>query len=267
MRFIYHQYAPPPLVNDDFISLSAQSTLFHLRLKKKFAKWLKSHGDHSMSIQLKLPLEYSHLIYHITFSSRRDMSHKASNHHERPPTKKKILNMHRPFAPPRCCIHMPSLSQLLNPSISPMFPLQYLLSLDINTIIIIFDSINKKKMNHAQFIAKHEPEKYRFAIYPPAQQVPQAPFAHSSFTDASVQLSRPRRLTPPATPAPAILEYTLKPPHGINFHHTFVPPEFRGTGVGKILVDAGLNYAKVNNLTVEATCSYVAKFLVEKAKL
>jgi len=58
----------------------------------------------------------------------------------------------------------------------------------------------------------------------------------------------------------AILEYRLTG-HNVNFHHTFVPPEMRGKGVAESLVRTGLSWAKQQQLTIEASCSYVQKFL------
>ncbi|GAA0792245.1 MULTISPECIES: GNAT family N-acetyltransferase [Pseudomonadati] len=58
----------------------------------------------------------------------------------------------------------------------------------------------------------------------------------------------------------AILEYRLTG-HNVNFHHTFVPPAMRGKGVAESLVRTGLSWAKQQQLTIEASCSYVQKFL------
>lgn len=58
----------------------------------------------------------------------------------------------------------------------------------------------------------------------------------------------------------AILEYRLTE-RKINFHHTFVPPAMRGKGIAENLVRTGLSWAKQQQLTIEASCSYVQKFL------
>jgi len=42
---------------------------------------------------------------------------------------------------------------------------------------------------------------------------------------------------------------------------TFVPIEYRGLGVAKTLVEMFAAYAKINNLQMKATCSYVKKNL------
>ena len=43
----------------------------------------------------------------------------------------------------------------------------------------------------------------------------------------------------------------------INLSSTFTPPELRGKGIAKIVVEYAFNYAKENNLKVIPTCSYV----------
>ena len=47
----------------------------------------------------------------------------------------------------------------------------------------------------------------------------------------------------------------------INFSSTFTPPEFRGKGIAKIIVEYAFNYAKDNDLKVIPTCSYVQAFV------
>lgn len=47
----------------------------------------------------------------------------------------------------------------------------------------------------------------------------------------------------------------------VNFHHTFVPPTLRGRGIAELLVRAALTWAADEKLNVEASCSYVARFL------
>jgi len=49
----------------------------------------------------------------------------------------------------------------------------------------------------------------------------------------------------------------------INLSSTFTPPELRGKGIAKIVVEYAFNYAKENNLKVIPTCSYV-RALVER---
>ena len=47
----------------------------------------------------------------------------------------------------------------------------------------------------------------------------------------------------------------------INFSSTFTPPELRGKGIAKIVVEYAFNYAKKNNLKVIPICSYVQAFV------
>jgi len=47
----------------------------------------------------------------------------------------------------------------------------------------------------------------------------------------------------------------------IDLTSTFTPPELRGKGVAKIVVEYAFNYAKENNLKVIPTCPYVQGFV------
>ena len=47
----------------------------------------------------------------------------------------------------------------------------------------------------------------------------------------------------------------------INLSSTFTPPELRGKGIAKIIVEYAFNYAKKNNLKVIPICSYVQAFV------
>lgn len=60
--------------------------------------------------------------------------------------------------------------------------------------------------------------------------------------------------------AEAVLDYSLSG-NSINFHHTFVPPAFRGKGLAEKLVRHGLAWAKAQQYQLNASCSYVQKFL------
>jgi predicted GNAT family acetyltransferase len=62
----------------------------------------------------------------------------------------------------------------------------------------------------------------------------------------------------------AFAEYRLTG-NRINFHHTLVPEEIGGRGVGGRLVNAALDDAESRGLEVEATCSFVAKALAKRA--
>ena len=58
----------------------------------------------------------------------------------------------------------------------------------------------------------------------------------------------------------ALLDYGLDG-DTMNFYHTYTPPELRGKGLAKIVVEYAFNYAKKNNLKVIPSCSYVRAFV------
>lgn len=58
----------------------------------------------------------------------------------------------------------------------------------------------------------------------------------------------------------AVLDYQLNN-NDIDFNHTFVPPAFRGKGLAEKLVRTGLSWAKQQQFTIYASCSYVQRFL------
>ena len=60
--------------------------------------------------------------------------------------------------------------------------------------------------------------------------------------------------------AEAVLDYAVSGDN-INFHHTFVPAEFRGKGLAEKLVRHGLAWAKQQQYQISASCWYVQKFL------
>ncbi|WP_445766969.1 GNAT family N-acetyltransferase [Rheinheimera sp.] len=60
--------------------------------------------------------------------------------------------------------------------------------------------------------------------------------------------------------AEAVLDYQVND-NSINFHHTFVPPAFRGKGLAEKLVRHGLAWAKEQKYQISASCWYVQKFL------
>ena len=47
----------------------------------------------------------------------------------------------------------------------------------------------------------------------------------------------------------------------INFDHTYVPPAFRGQGLAEQLVRHALDWAQAQQYQVNASCSYVQRFL------
>lgn len=47
----------------------------------------------------------------------------------------------------------------------------------------------------------------------------------------------------------------------LEYSHTFVPPELRGSGAGGKIVRAALDYAREEGYSVRPTCSFVAAFI------
>lgn len=47
----------------------------------------------------------------------------------------------------------------------------------------------------------------------------------------------------------------------LDFTHTFVPPEMRNRGLGKALVQQGLDFAKQHGFKVKGSCPFVESFL------
>lgn len=60
---------------------------------------------------------------------------------------------------------------------------------------------------------------------------------------------------------PAHLFFAMAAPATMNIVSTFVPPEARGAGIGRQLVDAAVEYAESRGWEVEATCSFARKVL------
>jgi hypothetical protein len=48
----------------------------------------------------------------------------------------------------------------------------------------------------------------------------------------------------------------------VDFYYSFVPPEFRGQGLGRELVKACKAWAESNGYEIQAGCGYVAAVLV-----
>lgn len=59
------------------------------------------------------------------------------------------------------------------------------------------------------------------------------------------------------------ISFTLPSISTIILEHTEVFPEFSGKGIAKKLVLSALDYAKENNLTVEAVCEYAQKVIAK----
>ena len=58
----------------------------------------------------------------------------------------------------------------------------------------------------------------------------------------------------------SVLEYTFKN-HRLFLTHTEVPPDFQNQGLGTKLAHAALEYARQNDLTVVAICTFVKEYV------
>ena len=63
----------------------------------------------------------------------------------------------------------------------------------------------------------------------------------------------------------AVLNYQLGN-KTIIFTHTGVPSALEGRGIGSLLVRTGLEYAKKNNLRVQALCWFVSGYIQRHAE-
>lgn len=70
-----------------------------------------------------------------------------------------------------------------------------------------------------------------------------------------------RRFTLSFPEGEAELTYEHADGRRVIFTHTFVPPALRGRGVAEALAHAGLSWARLQGLTIDTTCSYIARFL------
>jgi len=59
----------------------------------------------------------------------------------------------------------------------------------------------------------------------------------------------------------AELRYAERGPDTLDFHHTFVPPAFRGRGVAGALSAGALEWARATGRKVRPSCPYVAAYL------
>ena len=59
----------------------------------------------------------------------------------------------------------------------------------------------------------------------------------------------------------AVLYYRRLGRHGVDFHHTHVPEPLRGRGIAEALVREGLTWARREDMTIAASCWYVARWL------
>lgn len=59
----------------------------------------------------------------------------------------------------------------------------------------------------------------------------------------------------------AVLEYDAVDAKTLDYHHTFVPPVLRGSGIASQLTEHALLYARDNGLKVRPTCPFVASYV------
>ncbi len=62
------------------------------------------------------------------------------------------------------------------------------------------------------------------------------------------------------------MQFELQAPNQMLITHTITKPGFEGKGVGKALVQAGIDYAKEHELTIIPICSF-AKAYIERVGL
>lgn len=59
----------------------------------------------------------------------------------------------------------------------------------------------------------------------------------------------------------AVLYYRRLGREGVDFHHTHVPESLRGQGIAEALVREALDWARAEDLSIAASCWYVARWL------
>ena len=68
------------------------------------------------------------------------------------------------------------------------------------------------------------------------------------------------RFLTPTEHGDAVIEYQ-RDDQAVDFTHTYVPPKARGRGVAEALVRTALDWAEAEKLHVQASCSYVARYI------
>ncbi|CAG2223963.1 K06975 [Mytilus edulis] len=61
----------------------------------------------------------------------------------------------------------------------------------------------------------------------------------------------------------AILTYEWERPKFADLQHTFVPEEFRGHGVAKVLAETAFDYFVSEGATMRLSCSYLQKYALD----
>lgn len=65
----------------------------------------------------------------------------------------------------------------------------------------------------------------------------------------------------------AYLAYRIQSDGVLDFYSTYVPDSGRGKGVARILVDAGIEFAKSASMKIKPSCSYVEKYFEKNPEL
>lgn len=61
----------------------------------------------------------------------------------------------------------------------------------------------------------------------------------------------------------AVLQYSRRPDGVLDLYHTEVPASQRGRGLGGVLAEAALSYAKEEGLKVILTCTYLQHYVTK----
>lgn len=63
------------------------------------------------------------------------------------------------------------------------------------------------------------------------------------------------------------LDYRAAGDDAIDITHTFVPDHLRGKGLAAQLMDAAIEHARINGLSLHASCDYAKAYLKRKGIL
>ena len=80
----------------------------------------------------------------------------------------------------------------------------------------------------------------------------------------SVQHDKGKRFFLPVDGQEVVLRYQLKGDSQIDMQSTFTPPDLRGRGLARQVVEHALDFAESKGLEVIPTCWYVEKILAER---
>jgi predicted GNAT family acetyltransferase len=72
-----------------------------------------------------------------------------------------------------------------------------------------------------------------------------------------------RRFVAETASGPAFVAYEMPEERTIELHHTIVPEEERGRGVGGRMVSVAIAYARAQGFRVVPTCPFVREWLEE----